>query len=181
MFNRVVFVVFLLFPLPATAQEEQELEVSAAWRAWTPESDFVQFPSGPSATFSRVSWVNERRGYAIGVTSVLAKTKPRSEVLLLERAYPFFFHVGHRWRWSGRFHFGINAGAMLYRKIEAERRPDDSFERVTTWRLTPIYNVELFAQTGGADNGSPKVFMGARMLPFPPLYIEPAVMVTWGR
>ena len=73
MLKRIAIVVLAL-ATPVAAQEEErtrvsELEASAGWYQWNPfgVSDFIVFPSAPSATISRMVWRTVRHGYATGL------------------------------------------------------------------------------------------------------------------
>lgn len=185
MLKRIAIVVLALVT-PVAAQEEQrarvsEIEAGAGWYQWNPfgVSDFIVFPSAPSATISRMVWRTARHGYATGISAVLGKVDPREGNQVRERAFPIYAHVSYRWRWflkdpENSLHFGVGIGPGVFRRTDLVRG-----ETKTRWHLAVHYHTELFFTTHLQENVDLRA--GIRWLPllYLPLAAEPMVMGVW--
>ena len=197
MLKRIAIVVLAL-ATPVAAQEEQrarvsELEAGAGWYQWNPfgVSDFIVFPSAPSATISRMVWRTARHGYATGISAVLGKVDPREGNQVRERAFPIYAHVSYRWRWflkdpENSIHFGVGIGPGVFRRTDLVRAWGTKRgtwhypgETKTRWRLAVRYHTELFFTTRLQENVDLRT--GIRWLPllYLPLAAEPMVMGVW--
>ena len=178
---------------PAWAQEPAAgIEFGGGWYQWNPlgVEDFSVHPSGPSVDLAWATWRSERRGLAAGVTAVPSRVDPRECNDVVERAFPVYAYVTHRWRWRAgsrqTIHFGLGAGALAWSETTEVRRwnPEipawDYFgetEGAVEWSLW--YHAEVFLTRPVRDGFA--VRLGARFTPllYLPLTAQPVVMGVW--
>ena len=177
----------------SSAQEPAAgLEFGGGWYKWNPlgVDDYSVFPSGASVDLAWATWCSERRGLAAGVTAVLSRVDPREGNDVVERAFPVYAYVTHRWRWRAgdrqAVHFGLGAGALAGSETTRVRRwnPEipawgysDETESAVGWSLW--FHLEVFLTRPVRDGFA--VRLGVRFTPllYLPIAAQPVMMGVW--